>query len=201
MKKAVAMLCCISCMLLFISCNSAIVDVLNNHARSVHKDSPGEIELSFQYTKQDKTDSNQFAAWLENDKGEIVYTFAVTKYTVKKGYKKSPGSLATWVSKANPKDMKKEEIDAIAQATPDTGTVVCTWDCVDDKGAVLAPGKYVIYLEGSSSAEDGIIYIGSLVIGDESSKSYLIPGFKTEESKSDNMILNVIAKFTPKEGN
>lgn len=198
MKKVIAILCCISAIILFSSCNRS-VDVLNNHARSIHKDSPGEIQLTFDYTKQKGFSSNQIAAWLENEKGKIVYTFMVTEFTAEKGYKKRPDSLATWVAKANPKEMDKEQVDMIAQATPATGTVTCKWDCVDDKGVAIKPGTYALYVEGTIYEKDSVVYFGAITIGDEPSEAVAVPGFKTEKSKSSNMLLNVKAQFIPKE--
>ena len=71
------------------------------------------LEVSFNYQKQAGPGSNQYAVWIENEKGEVVKTLFVTSFTTKgrvrgneqpmRGYVKRPNCVPTWVKtvKAN----------------------------------------------------------------------------------------------------
>ena len=41
------------------------------------------LEVSFNYQKQAGPGSNQYAVWIENEKGEVVKTLFVTSFTTK----------------------------------------------------------------------------------------------------------------------
>ena len=42
---------------------------------------PKSVSLSFNYLRQDGPGSNQYAVWVENEKGEVVKTLFVTSFT------------------------------------------------------------------------------------------------------------------------
>ena len=41
------------------------------------------LEVSFNYQRQQGPGSNQYAVWIENEKGEVVKTLFVTSFTTK----------------------------------------------------------------------------------------------------------------------
>ena len=47
-----------------------------------------EVVFSFDFNKRFKLATNQFAVWIENDKGELVKTLFVTAFTAGKGWEK-----------------------------------------------------------------------------------------------------------------
>jgi len=65
------------------------------------------LEVSFNYQKQAGAGSNQYAVWIENEKGEFVKTLFVTSYTTKgrarggekaqRGYIVRPTCVPVWV--------------------------------------------------------------------------------------------------------
>ena len=70
------------------------------------------LEVSFDYQKQAGPGSNQYAVWIENEKGDVVKTLFVTSYTTKgrvrgneqpmRGYVKRPNCVPTWVKASKP---------------------------------------------------------------------------------------------------
>ena len=68
------------------------------------------LEVSFNYQRQPGPGSNQYAVWIENDKGDVVRTLFITSYTTKgrtrpgeepmRGYVKRPNCVPTWVKQA-----------------------------------------------------------------------------------------------------
>ena len=74
------------------------------------------LEVSFDYQRQAGPGSNQYAVWIENEKGDVVKTLFVTSYTTKgrarggeqpkRGYIVRPACVPTWVKtvKADEKD-------------------------------------------------------------------------------------------------
>ena len=65
------------------------------------------LEVSFDYQRQAGPGSNQYAVWIENEKGNVVKTLFVTSYTTKgrarggeqpkRGYIVRPACVPTWV--------------------------------------------------------------------------------------------------------
>ena len=70
------------------------------------------LEVSFNYQKQAGPGSNQYAVWIENEKGEVVKTLFVTSFTTKgrvrgneqpmRGYVKRPNCVPTWLRSIRP---------------------------------------------------------------------------------------------------
>lgn len=79
----------------------------------------GQVEISFDYNRADRDyANNQFAVWIEDLDGHLVRTLFVTKFTATKGWKTRKETLPTWKEKSNISQLKKDEVDAIAGATP-----------------------------------------------------------------------------------
>jgi len=123
------------------------------------------IELSFTFTRQGGAASNQFAAWIEDTEGKYIKTLYVTKWTANGGYSKRPATIPMWVKKSDPSKMTKAQVDAVSGATPQTGTLTCTWDGTDIKGAALPNGNYVLVLEGTLRWENQVYYRVPITLG------------------------------------
>jgi hypothetical protein len=123
------------------------------------------VELTFTYTRQSGSASNQFAAWIEDTEGKYIKTLYVTRWTANGGYSKRPATIPMWVKKSDPSKMTKAQVDAVSGATPQTGTLTCTWDGTDSKGAALPNGNYVLVLEGTLRWENQVYYRASITLG------------------------------------
>jgi len=123
------------------------------------------VELTFTYTRQSGSASNQFAAWIEDTEGKYIKTLYVTRWTANGGYSKRPATIPMWVKKSDPSKMTKAQVDAVSGATPQTGTVTCTWDGTDSKGAALPNGNYVLVLEGTLRWENQVYYRAVITLG------------------------------------
>jgi len=123
------------------------------------------VELTFTFTRQGGAASNQFAAWIEDTEGKYIKTLYVTKWTSGGGYSKRPATIPMWVRRADPSKMTKAQIDAVSGATPQTGTLTCTWDGTDSKGASLPNGNYVLVLEGTLRWENQVYYRAPITLG------------------------------------
>jgi len=123
------------------------------------------LEVTFTYTRQSGSASNQFAAWIEDAEGKHIKTLYVTKWTSNGGYSKRPATIPVWVKKSDPSKMTKAQIDAVSSATPQTGTVTFTWDGTDSKGAALSTGDYVFVLEGTLRWENQVYYRAPISLG------------------------------------
>ena len=76
------------------------------------------LEVSFNYQRQQGPGSNQYAVWIENEKGEVVKTLFVTSFTTKgrvrgneqpmRGYIKRPACVPTWVKAAKANDLSDQ---------------------------------------------------------------------------------------------
>jgi hypothetical protein len=123
------------------------------------------LEVTFTYTRQSGSASNQFAVWIEDTQGKYIKTLNVTKWTANGGFSRRPSSIPMWVKKADPSKMTKAQIDAVSSATPQTGTVTCTWDGSDSNGAALPTGDYVLVIEGTLRWENQVYYRTPISLG------------------------------------
>ena len=81
------------------------------------------LEVSFNYQRQPGPGSNQYAVWIENDKGEFVKTLFVTSYTAKgrsrgaeqpkRGYIVRPACVPVWVKTSKAEEKTKVEATLI----------------------------------------------------------------------------------------
>ncbi|MDR2687010.1 MAG: DUF2271 domain-containing protein [Oscillospiraceae bacterium] len=122
----------------------------------------GGLIVTFDYEKQSGHASNQYAVWIEDMDGKLVKTLCATEFTAKGGYKNRSDSLATWVNKA----MGVSDFDAVASATPKTGTWSCWWDLTDEAGDVVLPGTYKFLVEGTLRWKNYVLFTGEIEIGD-----------------------------------
>ena len=86
------------------------------------------LEVSFNYQKQAGPGSNQYAVWIENEKGEVVKTLFVTSFTTKgrvrgneqpmRGYVKRPNCVPTWVKTVKAESLSDQQLDGVTGATP-----------------------------------------------------------------------------------
>ena len=128
------------------------------------------VEISFDYLKQKGPGSNQFAVWIENEKGEVVKTLFVTSFTTKgriregqprrRGYTYRPTCVPTWVTNAKAAEMTDEEIDGFTGATPQTGKMTFTWNFTDNNGKKVNKGKFRVCVEATLKNEYKKLYTG-----------------------------------------
>jgi hypothetical protein len=116
------------------------------------------VELTFTFTRQSGSASNQFAVWIENTEGKYIKTLYATRYTANGGYSRRPSSIPAWVKISGLSNLTKAQVDAITSATPQTGILTYTWDGTDSKGAALPTSDYVLVLEGTLRWENQVYY-------------------------------------------
>jgi hypothetical protein len=115
-------------------------------------------ELTFTYTRQSGSASNQFAVWVEDAQGRYIKTLYATRFTANGGWKNRPTSIPTWVKQSGLSGMTKAQVDGLTGATPRQGSVTYQWDGTDSRGASLPAGDYVICLEGPLRWENQVLY-------------------------------------------
>ena len=125
------------------------------------------VELTFTFTRQSGSASNQFAVWIENTEGRLVKTLYATRFTADGGWKRRASSIPVWVNKSGLSDLSKAQVDALTGATPKTGTLTYIWDGTDSSGASVPAGNYVIFLEGTLRWENQVLYHAPIVLGQE----------------------------------
>ena len=118
------------------------------------------LEVSFNYQKQAGPGSNQYAVWIENEKGEVVKTLFVTSFTTKgrvrgneqpmRGYVKRPNCVPTWVKTVKAESLSDQQLDAVTGATPQAnGKQTFTWDFTDQQGKKVKDGNYCVKVEAT----------------------------------------------------
>lgn len=130
------------------------------------------LEVSFNYQRQAGPGSNQYAIWIEDDKGEVVKTLFVTSFTTKgrvrgneqpmRGYIKRPACVPSWVKASKADDLTDQQLDAFTGATPQTsGEQSYSWDFTDQQGKVVKKGNYKVIVEATLYNKSRIKYTGS----------------------------------------
>lgn len=136
------------------------------------------LEVSFDYQKQPGPGSNQYAVWIENEKGDVVKTLFVTSYTTKgrvrgneqpmRGYVKRPNCVPTWVKAAKASEKTDQELDAVTGATPQAGgKQTFSWDFTDQQGKKVKDGKYCVKVEATLYQASTILYTGNFSTKDK----------------------------------
>lgn len=162
------------------------------------------LEVSFNYQRQAGPSSNQYAVWIENEKGKVVKTLFVTSYTTKgrasggeqakRGYIVRPTCVPTWVKTVKADEKTDQQLDAITRATPQTGgTQTFTWDFTNQEGKAVPQGMYKVVVEATLFFESDIIYSGTFSTKDKAGDITLISTLTKEDEQHKDMVTNVRA--------
>jgi hypothetical protein len=162
------------------------------------------LEVSVNYQKQPGAGSNQYAIWIENEKGEFVKTLFVTAYTSKgrarggekaqRGYIVRPTCVPTWVKTSKAEEKTDEQLDAVTGATPqNSGIQTLTWDFTDEQGKTVAQGTYKVKVEATLYFESDIIYTGTFSSKDKPGNIVLTSELTKPDEQHKNMVTDVKA--------
>ena len=162
------------------------------------------LEISFDYQRQAGPGSNQYAVWVENEKGDVVKTLFVTSYTTKgrtrpgekpmRGYVRRPACVPTWVKASNAEGQTDQQLDAVTGATPQAdGTQVFTWDFTDQQGKAVPKGTYKVLIEATLFFDSDIIYTGIFSTKDKAGEIVLTPTLSKPDEQHKDMVKNVKA--------
>jgi len=163
-----------------------------------------QLEVSFMYEKQSGPGSNQYAVWIENEKGVVVKTLFVTSFTSKgrargnapavRGYVTRPACVPTWVKSSKVADLTDAEVDAFTGATPQAnGKQTFTWNFTDQNGKRVPQGKYRVKVEATLYNNSTILYTGSFSTSDKTGDISLSSSLTEVDEQHKNMVTNVKA--------
>ena len=162
------------------------------------------LEVSFNYQRQAGPGSNQYAVWIENDKGEFVKTLFVTSYTAKgrsrgaepakRGYIVRPACVPVWVKDSKAEEKTDMQLDAVTGATPQAGGVqTFTWDFTDEQGKAVPQGIYKVKVEATLIFDSDIVYTGTFSTKDKLGNITLTSELTKPDEQHKNMVTDVKA--------
>ena len=162
------------------------------------------LEVSFNYQKQAGPGSNQYAIWIENDKGEFIKTLFVTAYTTKgrtrpgqeakRGYVVRPTCVPAWVKASKASEQTDQQLDAVTGATPQSGGVqTFTWDFTDQQGKAVPQGTYKVFVEATLFFDSIITYSGTFSTKDKKGDITLTSSLTKEDEAHKGMVTDVKA--------
>lgn len=162
------------------------------------------LEVSFNYQKQAGAGSNQYAVWIENEKGECVKTLFVTSFTTKgrargnapaqRGYVMRPTCVPEWVKASHAASKSDQQLDAVTGATPQgNGTQTFTWNFKDEQGKPVPKGTYKVKVEATLYFESDIIYTGTFSTQSKAGAIKLTSELAKPDEQHKNMITDVRA--------
>lgn len=152
------------------------------------------VEISFDFSRMSTKASNQIAAWIEDENGNIVKTIYVSDFTGSRhGYQKREDAVPHWVSAAEPDALSDEQIDAVSSATLQTGSQSFVWDLTDDDGNAVPTGIYMVKLEGTIFWSSNVVYSGTVDTQNDAPGEIDVREERSEPDNTDNedMIQNV----------
>ena len=161
------------------------------------------LEVSFNYQRQAGPGSNQYAVWIENEKGEFVKTLFVTSYTAKgrarggeqpkRGYIVRPACVPTWVKTSKAEEKTDVQLDAVTGATPQSGVQTFTWDFTDEQGKVVPQGTYKVKVEATLIFDSDIVYTGTFSTKDKLGNIMLTSELTKPDEQHKDMVTDVKA--------
>jgi len=167
----------------------------------------GSVVITFDFTRQAGSASNQFAVWIAEKSGAYIKTLYATRYTAQGGFRVRPDSIPVWTAKSGIASMEKSKVDAITGPTPGSGKLSYTWDLTDSKGSRVPAGEYAFYVEGALRWKNHVLFTGVITVGDtpgavqaEAKYTYEASGSQSalsDSSPESAMIRNVTARFAP----
>ena len=122
-------------------------------------------EITFSFTRQSGSASNQFAVWIEDANGQYVKTLYATRWTSNGGLQRRETSIPLWVKQFNLSEKPHEMIDVVSGATPRTGNLKYTWDGTNSRGLAVPSGDYVLILEATLRWENQVYYRAPVRLG------------------------------------
>lgn len=126
----------------------------------------GKVTVNYTFTRLSGIASNQFAVWVEDEGGKYIRTLFVTNYTARKdGWRTRQQSLMNWVKASDIKNLTKEQVDAMSEATPKPGKLSVVWDLKDSSGKPVAPGVYIYKIEGCLFWANNEVWTGKITVG------------------------------------
>ena len=188
----------------FIAVLTALLLMVPAMVQAQSKGNAKTLEVSFDYQKQPGPGSNQYAVWIENEKGDIVKTLFVTSYTTKgrvrgneqpmRGYVKRPHCVPTWVKASKASEKTDQELDAVTGATPQAGgKQTFSWDFTDQQGKKVKDGKYCVKVEATLYQASTILYTGNFSTKDKAGNISLTSKLTEPAEKHKDMITAVQA--------
>jgi hypothetical protein len=158
----------------------------------------GTVTISYDLHRIPTIASNQLAVWIEDADGRLVKTLFVTRFTGKGGYERRPDCLPLWRKTAGLDGPPTAEVDAVTAATQQPGRHSLVWDCTDNAGRPVVPGKYVYKLEGSIYWTKEVLWTGEITLGGASASSRAAASYLPPEAKgSEEPLAGVTAVFAP----
>ena len=162
------------------------------------------LEVSFNYQRQAGPGSNQYAVWIENEKGEFVKTLFVTSYTAKgrsrgtepakRGYIVRPACVPVWVKTSKAEEKTDMQLDAVTGATPQAGGIqTFTWDFTDEQGKAVPHEIYKVKIEATLIFDSDIVYTGTFSTKDKPGNITLTSELTKPDEQHKNMVTDVKA--------
>lgn len=159
-----------------------------------------QLQISFQYNKQQGPGSNQYAVWIEDMNGNVVKTLFVTSFTSKgrprqgqkadRGYHFRPTCVPTWVKHANADALTDVEVDGFTGATPQvSGLQSFLWNFTDQNGKPVKSGTYKFYVEAT-------YYNSSIVLYEGEFNNKKVINWKKSEVQPTTEHANMVSDFT-----
>lgn len=133
--------------------SQAALTVSQNQSESQTLPTTPHVTISFDFARQNQPNGDQFALWVENDRGQVMKQLFVTKDATTVQGKQDLNTLPLWAGKVR-NHTPQAVIDATAGTTPENGPVRYYWDLTNKKGQPVPDGTYTVYIAATQSKNE-----------------------------------------------
>lgn len=155
----------------------------------------GLLRIDYQFERQGRAASNQFAIWIETAAGEYVDTVFATSWIANGGWTRRPMSMPEWREASNWADATRREVESASRPAPTSGAQTVYWNGQDAQGLPVPEGDYVLRVEGNVEWERRVMFAAPFTVG--ASGMEVTAEETVNDQPEDTMITDVRAAFLP----
>lgn len=148
------------------------------------------VTLSFDFASENPNTGDQFAVWVENDRGQLINQVFVTKFATTLEGKKDLDTLPFWAGKIR-NHTSQQIVDATAGATPKSGPVQYFWNLTNLKGQTVRDGEYTIYMSATEKRTHQLNWKGTVIVKDGKATIASQPTIMPKSATKTDMISNL----------
>lgn len=155
----------------------------------------GLLRIDYEFERQGRPASNQFAIWIETAAGEYVDTVFATSWIANGGWTRRPMSMPQWREASNWANATPAQIESASRPAPRSGSQTVYWDGLDTRGVPVPEGDYVLRVEGNVEWERRVVFAAPFTVG--ASDVEVTAEETVNDQPEDSMITDVRAAFLP----
>jgi hypothetical protein len=156
--------------------------------------SGGRVTITYTLTRIPKIASNQFAIWIEDERGAFVCTLFATDFMARRqGWRIRTQVCPAWIKAGDVAGTPQAAIDAVSGATPGNGTHSVVWDLKDRSGEPVAAGTYRYLIQGNIYWDNTVLWSGTVQVGGARNSSQAVVSCSPEGAEKEGTLISAVS--------